>query len=225
MKDFERLTHLSLPDSVRIIEPIAFINTYLEGVNIGSFVADLYLPASLEVIGVGAFAGWYDLETIKFPPNLKEIGEGVFLQCKSLVLVELPESLQTIGPRAFEDCASLEVLFIPATVTSLASNAFAKCDKLQNIVILQDVVTSGHGRNPLSFQYPREWRSCEWFVSENVQLAWEMAQMAGTFPGLNISYIYANKWGSFLDTIRDLAESSIRSNRIDKRFNRRYNNW
>ena len=118
-KGIRRIDFISLPDSVRVIEPYAFVNTYKENTFNAikdefwaNCVTTLYLPANLETIGQSAFANWYDLDTVIFPDGLKSIGPDAFLNCKSLISVELPENVTSIEANAFNGCTSLASVII-----------------------------------------------------------------------------------------------------------------
>ena len=98
------------------------------GVFSGCNIVSIKIPASVETIKSGAFAGCRSLTTISFEKNsnLKDIQSGLaaelesptsdvlrytyygaFADCSSLTSIEIPASVETIGPTAFLRCHSL----------------------------------------------------------------------------------------------------------------------
>ncbi len=100
-------------------------------------------------IGLKAFAGLDNLETVLFPSTLnnimessfescglqsvdipksvRELGERAFCTCSELRQVQLYDGLQRIGAEAFAGCGNLSEIRIPQTVTQLAYMPFANC--------------------------------------------------------------------------------------------------
>ena len=222
-----KLSFLSLPDSVREIEPFAFANyKSRETPNQKEFwwdscVTTLYLPANLETIGEGAFECWYDLDTIIFPDGLKTIGPKSFRNCQNLILVDFPSSLSSIGAEAFKGCISLKGIIISYSTCAngLNQKAFYQCEALETILFNggPDLLS-----DQLHFKYPREWRSCKWAVSEEFASGWVMLYMTGAIKGIDPAIISADKWEEMLDRCRNLAKSTVRTNRILRAMNSRY---
>lgn len=98
------------------------------GVFSGCNIVSIKIPASVETIKAGAFAGCRSLTTISFEKNsnLKDIRSevaidfgsatsdiiyysyyGAFSDCSSLTSIEIPASVETIGDHAFLRCHSL----------------------------------------------------------------------------------------------------------------------
>ena len=98
------------------------------GVFSGCNIVSIKIPASVETIEAGAFAGCRSLTTISFEKNsnLKDIRSesaigfesatsdiirysyyGAFSDCSSLTSIEIPASVETIGVYAFLRCHSL----------------------------------------------------------------------------------------------------------------------
>ena len=48
-----------------------------------------------------------------FPASLKLIGQGAYEGCTGLLRVEIPKTISNIGPQAFYDCTALEHVTIP----------------------------------------------------------------------------------------------------------------
>ena len=119
-------------------------------------IPTIRLPASVRVLGDGAFRhceslesfafsscpdylgegllrACYDLTEVTLPEGLTEIPPDMFSYCSELKEVALPASLTRIGAKAFEDCRSLTEISLPAGVTEIGPNAFASCSDLETL--------------------------------------------------------------------------------------------
>ena len=105
----------------------------------------LEVPASAEKDGVAyrvavaprAFAG-RGIVAVALPASVQVVGEGAFEGCARLERVELPEGLATIGARAFAGTALADIA-LPASTASVGAAAFDGCAALERIVALGDV--------------------------------------------------------------------------------------
>ena len=89
------ITKLELPDRIKHIDDFVFSGLLqLESVTI---------PAGVETIGIGAFAGCTALTELNFPTDstLREVDYRAFYDLTSLTSLKLPASLRTIGDQAF----------------------------------------------------------------------------------------------------------------------------
>ena len=138
-------------------------DTHYEHINYGAFtdctaLKSIEIPASVETIGVSAFLGCTQLESVFFEigTKLKEIEgaslrqpHGAFTNCTSLSFIEIPASVTTIGTAAFYGCSNLQQITFekPSMLNSLneggansfamghSYGAFAKCTSLITIEI------------------------------------------------------------------------------------------
>jgi hypothetical protein len=147
--NFEQLTGVTFPSSLRSIEDSAF-----KGCS-GLAVRDLKLPNKLRVLGTDAFNGCSALtgklsthiaglssfcyctgiSELDLGNRLKEIEKGCFAGCVGLIgQLELPPSLKIIRKHAFRDCTGLNgPLMIPPFVKHIHPEAFLGCTGLINI--------------------------------------------------------------------------------------------
>ena len=136
------LQTVSLPDTVRNVEPKAFQHTawveqFLNGnsaamgdflVSGGVLVAyrgsavDVTVPEGVRVIAAEAFQGHEEMKTVTFPQSLKVIGEGAFEDCSGLREIRLNQGLEQIKDRAFLNCAT-EKISVPASVKAVGLRA------------------------------------------------------------------------------------------------------
>lgn len=112
----------------------------ISGITIGdsAFAGNTYLvnvsiPASVEVIGANAFANCTSLTTIDLPASLTTIGDNAFAGATSLTSITIPPTVETIGAGAFSGATSLTEVVIPSNAT-IASDAFAGATSLTSIV-------------------------------------------------------------------------------------------
>lgn len=179
------LTAVEIPSNIETIEEAAFkgcsqlanvtfeknsnlkiikggYDTMQEYYNYGAFtdctaLKSIEIPASVETIGVSAFLGCTQLETVFFEigTKLKEIEgasfrqpHGAFTNCTSLSFIEIPASVTTIGTAAFYGCTNLsKVIFkkpsmlqsIGGDYTTFGHGAFAACSSLRDFEIPANV--------------------------------------------------------------------------------------
>ena len=143
-----------LPGTYSIAE-YAFYSIYADDFHI----KELVLPDSVEIIGIKAFGGCYDLEYITISQNLRYIGEDAFAG-ETLNPFELPQSLEYIGPGnfskkgfcssslpekltvieeyAFYGSAFEGLLVLPDNIKSVKKYAFSEC-RIDEIIIPKDI--------------------------------------------------------------------------------------
>ena len=107
------------------------------------YYAEITIPASIKVIGGGAFCKASRLSEVIFAGNnVTEIGASAFAGT-GIIGITLPESLILIGEYAFDACASLDEIVIPGKVTTIGRYAFRNCTQLKKVVIPASVKTMG----------------------------------------------------------------------------------
>jgi len=77
----------------------------------------------VKTIGISAFEGCKNLQSVTLPSSIKAIYTDAFYGCTKLGSINLPEGLTTIYKRAFYNC-NLTSITIPSTVTSMGNGAF-----------------------------------------------------------------------------------------------------
>ena len=143
----DRMTSVSIPNTVKTIEGRAFINcTGLTSV--------FFEENSVVNIERWAFADCSSLTSIVFPNSLTNIGDNAFLRCYNLKSVELSNSLTTIETAAFAEC-SLTSIAIPKSVKHIGGAAFA-CESLIDVHISGfaawcSIEFENSGSNPLNY--------------------------------------------------------------------------
>ncbi len=99
---------------------------------------DLFVPDSVEDIGVGAFEG-SGLVKIHLSSNIARINDTVFKGCRYLTKVFLSDSIEVIGSGAFEGCASLLTPWIPSKLKRIEKRAFYGCSSIEELWIPEHV--------------------------------------------------------------------------------------
>ena len=148
-RNCERLTSVTLPSTITVLEDYAFRNcTRLARVN---------LPEGLTSIGAQAFANCMNLERVELPSSLTSIGNKAFQDCFALTHVEIP-TLESWLQIAFVDhygnplsyahrlfVAGEEVhdLVIPASVGKVPRYAFIECEGLTSLTLEEGVTAVG----------------------------------------------------------------------------------
>ena len=134
-KDKQRITSITVPDSVTSIGIYAFSGCIS--------LAELNLGNGIKTIPEGMARGCNKLESILIPDSVTSIGVWAFLNCDSLESVVIGDSVTTIGSSAFSSCDSLASVVIGDSVTSIGSDAFRNCDSLTSVVIPDSVKSIG----------------------------------------------------------------------------------
>lgn len=106
----------------------------------GANLVDLSLPANVDSLATGAFAGNHVLATVKLPSSLRYLAGNCF---KGSVIseIELPESLVYFG--GLQDCDSLKRVAIPDGVREIGALGFSSCKTLREVVIGKNVECIG----------------------------------------------------------------------------------
>lgn len=149
----ENLTNISIPDSISVIEYLAFgecadlkFNEYEGGLYLGNSsnkyhaiikakddsVTSITTHSDCKVIADYAFYNNFNLTEVTISNNIKSISDGAFMTAIGLNKVTLPNTLAEIGEKAFQGTAITE-LVIPDSVTEIGANAFTQCKQLTSI--------------------------------------------------------------------------------------------
>ena len=122
------------------------------------WIEEVYLPNSLETMGVGVFAQCPKIEAIyskySTPDNravviddtlvafaahrvegfaidyAKHIGDYTFSGCEELVDVSFLDGVETIGAWSFRDCINLQTAYFGSDVETIGEGAFFNCPKV-----------------------------------------------------------------------------------------------
>lgn len=92
------------------------------------------LPTTIESIGYECFCGLGKLEDVEIPDKVKIINSGTFGLCYNLETVQLPASLKAIAGGAFV-CTKLGAVVIPNGTEIIAARAFGECKKLKQVTL------------------------------------------------------------------------------------------
>ena len=102
--------------------------------------------ASLKKIGTRAFAECgmlgYGHGALKLPAGLEVVGDGAFAGCYDLSGIELPDSVTNLGVWAFAECSALRSAVLPSGLTEIPDGLFYQ-DRIQRIKIPNGVKRIG----------------------------------------------------------------------------------
>lgn len=146
----DKLTSVSIPNSVRMIGPGCFAYC--------SSLKSLTIPDSVRFLGHSCFYECSSLSTVDLPKKIKDL-DGVFYHCtglKSIIIPDSVTSLSTFIPDeesdmrlnvfgCFAGCTNLTSIIIPNSVTVLGEGCFVDCTSLQNIKLPNSVTSLGDG--------------------------------------------------------------------------------
>ena len=101
---------------------------------------------SLKEIGTRAFAECgmlgYGHGALKLPAGLEVVGDGAFAGCYHLSGIELPDSVTNLGVWAFAECSALRSAVLPSGLTEIPDGLFYQ-DRIQRIKIPNGVKRIG----------------------------------------------------------------------------------
>lgn len=122
------------------------INNGITGIGMYAFygcenLESVSLPTSLREIGHCAFFDCQSLTSISIPEGVTYISTYAFSNCFHLVSVTLPETLQSLDYRSFRGCGNLAGITIPGKVTTVSEEAFADCYNMTSVTISEGVTT------------------------------------------------------------------------------------
>lgn len=99
-------------------------------------------------IGVAAFRGYPNLETVEMPDSLDYIDKEAFKNCTSLKNIRWPQKYLSIQTEAFSGCTALEEVVLPDGLCQIL-DAFKDCTGLKKIVFPDTLfTTSFYGGTP-----------------------------------------------------------------------------
>jgi len=102
LQGYEQLTHVTIPNSVKVIDDYAFANCGL---------SDIQIPDSVVRIGRDAFMGC-PLKAVAIPDCVVDIGEYAFCGCESITNVVFGKRVERIGGAAFSNCGGFSAIFL-----------------------------------------------------------------------------------------------------------------
>lgn len=96
-------------------------------------VKTLYLPNSLESMGIEAFYG-SGITEVNIPGSVTSIESGAFKFCISLEKLTLNNGTQIIGSNAFSNCNRLTSVEFPESLDRILGSAFYDCTSLKELI-------------------------------------------------------------------------------------------
>ncbi len=134
-EDHPWLYELKLPEGLKRIGKRAFWDSYVKDVNI---------PSSVEVIDDGAFQKSHISHLQASHSQLQRIGALAFADCVFLEDVFMPtESMSTIGAEAFEDSRHIETAVLSKNMQTIENDAFRDCYRLRNLTLPEQLNSMG----------------------------------------------------------------------------------
>lgn len=128
---YRAFTHLELtetvylPDSVRLIDSEAFVD---------SSISKVYLPSNLETIWERAFK-YSNIQEIEIPPKVKKIMDNTFSHSYNLERVIMSNGVQSMGILAFSRCWNLQYIRISSNLMNIGAYTFVEDRNLKRVEI------------------------------------------------------------------------------------------
>ena len=159
--DFQDLTMLNIPSSIKKIGEGAFSSRYITAINIQSVSAWCEIefgdwranPVGRSTLHLNG----EPITDITIPATVKEIKDYTFSGCFSLKTVRIEkDGVNAIGEEAFSGCDELTEIYIPFSVKTIGAYAFGECEKL-TIYTQHLSAPSGWNKNWNPLNRPVEW--------------------------------------------------------------------
>ena len=138
--DTFRITNITIPASVKIIDNSAFDGLDLDSIDVDVNNQDFFSRDNCLINKIDTIdykAGTKLIRGCKnsiIPSGINTIEPHAFFGCKSLKSITIPDTVTFIGFSSFEGCTSLEEIVIPSSVTYIDSFAFRGCHALKKVV-------------------------------------------------------------------------------------------
>lgn len=128
------LKHITIPESVKAIEYLAFSGTGLESIQVAEGNAILDSRNNCNAI-IETASNTLVVGCVKttIPEGTTTIAKGAFENTPNLTSIQLPKSIETICMWAFRECKDLKEVNIPENVTKIESMAFYDCNALTKV--------------------------------------------------------------------------------------------
>ena len=130
------LKHINLPEGLEVIKNLVFIGTAIEKIT---------LPSTLTQLQDEAFKNVTTLKTVDFNNVETTIGNSCFQGCTNLTSITGLGNITSIGNRAFYGCKVLGELSSLNNVTSIGDEAFLFCNQLKKVEGLHNLTSVGVG--------------------------------------------------------------------------------
>jgi hypothetical protein len=117
---------ITIPESINLISPSAFIGCDIESITMTGKILELSNSNFVSVSNT--------LKEVYLSDYTTKINGYTFSKCKNLKYVKLGKNIEIIDSSAFEYCSSLETVVIPENVTNLVVgwSTFNNCENLKN---------------------------------------------------------------------------------------------
>lgn len=144
-------------------------------------------------IGSAAFHGGFNnnssLTTVYLPQTVDSIGVRAFEDCVQLQEIEMPNYLNRIDNRAFCGCSSLKSVYIPKNVNYIGEDAFLSCASLESIDVSSDNPTYSSDDHGVLFNkdksvlimYPQGNQKIEYKIPDPVKIIGKNAYMENQY--------------------------------------------
>ncbi len=125
----------NIPYGVEKIEPYTYYRSALSGV--------IDIPNTVKIIGLAAFSGCTQLNSVTIPNEVVELGDYAFWGCTALRSVTLSNRITEIKNYTFSGCSALSEITIPNSVIRIGDYAFFRCENLQKADMGDGVISIG----------------------------------------------------------------------------------
>lgn len=101
----------------------------------GLGVKTVVINSGVTGIGINAFSGCREIESVTIADTVTEIGDSAFNYCKSLEEIVIPDSVEIIGNDVFKSCVSLKSIKLSASLSSVGTGITSGCENLTSVTV------------------------------------------------------------------------------------------
>lgn len=162
--DYSNPPYQSIAPNLIIPDKVEYngVNYSVTGIGLNAFkgctqLNSVIIGNSVTTIMDGAFWSCSGLSSVSFGDSIVSIGENAFCNCSSIESVIIPSTVNYMGASVFYGCRKLSSIIIPNLVTFIGDNAFYRCDSLKSVRLGDSVKSIGYS----AFGYCTKLKSLE----------------------------------------------------------------
>lgn len=137
------VTEIEIPEKIKIDGKVYNVESIENKAFLNYPATSIFIPESVDLIGIMAFKGCDKLTTINIPSKVVVLRDETFYNCTSLKRLDLPEGFIRVGYNALAYCSALEEIHFPSTLTTINEYGLFGCTSLKKVELPAKLSTLG----------------------------------------------------------------------------------